>query len=485
MKMTLKKKTLKGVKWQGISLPFMQFVRFGVSIYLARILAPSDFGTVGLTLAITNFLIILNELGFSAAIVQRKILSDRHLSTAFLCNLCLGIFSALVLFNISLYLSNFFRNKDLSTILKVYSIVLIIGSFGTVQRSILTKKMQFKQLSVIEIISTIIFGCVAISLAIAGYGVWSIICGLVISNIISNLLYWIFSSWKPSIKFEIKSFQDLFSFGISILGTGLVNQLSNQLDVMIVGRLLGSSILGIYSLSYRLALFIPGQTNGILIKVLFPAFAEIQDNTEKFNKSYIQIIKQLSIVTMPMMFGLIIITPEFVKGILTDKWSETIPIIRLLAIYGLTTAIGGGLWGTVLKSKGHPDKQFYLTIVRIVALALFIGVGSYAGIIGVAVAVALYGWTFRFIYQHIVNRIIGISMVDYLKALYPGTICTIVMVLVLVLIKFVAYRVHTIPDIALIMSMIIFGACSYIIFMRLAYQPEFNYMSNLIKEGLR
>ena len=483
--MTLRQRAIKGMKWQGISQVFIYTTSFGVSLILARLLVPSDFGTVGLTVAITSFLIIINELGLSAAIVQRKNLSDKHLSTAFIINLCLGVFSILVMYVTSPYLSSFFQNSELSNILRVFSSVFVIGSLSSVQEAILIRNMQFKQLSMVNLIAALTHTSVAVSLAFGGYGVWSIIWGMVISRVVRTSLYWVLSSWKPIFTFDKKRFRELFSFGISILGTSLVGRLSQNLDVMIIGRLLGASSLGIYSFSFRIASMIPDQLNGILTKVLFPAYSEIQDNVEKIRESYLHITKQLSIVSMPLMSGLIILAPEFVRGVLTEKWLETIPVIRLLAIFGLMNAIGGGLWGTVLKAQGYPGKVFYLTIVRVFALGSFVIAGSYAGMVGVAAAVALYGLIFRFVYQHIVNRIIGISMIDYLKALHPGALCTIGMVLVLVLVKFVAYRVNIIPNLALMVSMIMLGTCVYIASLRLICQPEFDDMLSIIKGGLR
>lgn len=482
--MTLRQRTLKGVKWQGISQVFIQATELVIGIVLARLLVPRDFGIVGITIAITSLLIIVNELGLSAAIVQRKDLSDRHLSTAFITNICLGIFFTLVMYVISPYLSRFFRNADLFNILRVFSVVFIVDSFGSVQRSILTRNMRFKQLSMVDIIATILYASIAVGLALGGYGVWSIVLGMLASRVVRNSLYWVFSSWKPSLIFDKQSFRELFSFGVSVLGTGLVGQLSQKLDVMFIGRLLGASSLGVYSLSLRISQIVPGQLNTILTRVLFPAYSEIQDDVEKIKRSYLHVIKQLSIVSMPLMFGLIIVAPELVRGLLTDKWLEAIPIIRILAVFGLTNAIGGGLWGTVLKAQGHPDKVFYLTIVRVVALGLFVVAGSYGGMIGVAIAVTLYGLIFRFVYQHIVNRIIGLSMIDYLEALGPGTLCTIGTAIVLLPAKFIADRVNVITDLVLVVCIAVLGACLYIVSLRFIYRSEYDNMLSTIKDGL-
>ena len=385
------------------------------------------------------------------------------------------------IFLVSPYLSIFFRVPELSRILKVFSIVLIINSFGSVQRAILTKDMKFKKLSLINIISLALQISVSFTLAFSGFGVWSIIFGLVVFSLTQNILYWFLNTWRPTIKFDKQSFRDLFSFGAGILGTSLVGQLSSNIDVVIIGRMLGTSVLGLYNFSLRITSIISSQINAMTASVLFPAYSEIQKNTEKIKSSYILITKQVSIVSMPMMLGLIIVSPEFVKVVLSDKWLEAIPIIRLLAVNGLMNAIGGGLWGSVLKAQGYSGKVFFLTVIRVFALGIFVIIGSFNGVIGIAAAVAIYGIIFRFVYQHIVNRIINLSMMDYLKAIYPSSICTSGMVIILMLAKFLAYRTNIISLHFLLIGIIILGICVYFVLLRLIYRSELNNMLNIIK----
>lgn len=479
----LNKRIFSSIRWQAIFDIFTKLVTPITFIILARFLSPEDFGVLAIIWLVISISQLVMEMGLSAAIIQKKRIDDTHITTAFLVNLSFGLALIIIFYFISQYIADFFNMPQLSSLLKVVSVIFLIDAFGSVQQALLTRELLFKKISTVRIFATLMYSVFVITLALAGFGIWSIIYGQIISSAISSILFWVMSDWKPhAIIFQKEKFIDLFGFGSGVLFNKIVGQISN-VDTILIGKFLEAYSLGLYTISRQVGTMLPQMLVGIVSTVIFPAFSRIQDNKNAIGKMYLDAIKYLSILGVPVTVGLIFIAPEFVEFFLTEKWIGIIPIIQLLSLFSLANVIGGGLWGATLYSLGYSYKVLKLTLIRLIALTFFVSMGIYlGGLIEVIIGIVIYGFIFRFAYQHIINKWIEITMIDYLKVLIPSFCCAISMSFILIIYKL--YLSTMMINIVNLILMIIIGTISYSIFLKTLFPKEFKLLFDFFREPI-
>ena len=271
----LKEKTLTAFIWSTIERFSVQFIHLFLSIILARILSPSDFGTIGMLnifLALSQSII---DCGFSNALIQKKDRTQIDYSTTFYINIGLGIIIYALLFIASPYIATFYNQPILSTITKVVALNMIINSLIIVQRTKLIIELKFKVLAIVNTTSVIISGIIGLILAYKGYGVWALVFQTIISNLLSLLLTWYLSKWKPSLEYSKTSFNSLFKYGSKLLITSLYGPIFENLSTVIIGKYYTTNDLGYYTKAISLAQFPSMNTTSIVSRVSFPILSKI------------------------------------------------------------------------------------------------------------------------------------------------------------------------------------------------------------------
>jgi PST family polysaccharide transporter len=478
---SLKKDLFSSLRWQTIFNLVTKLIVPITYIILARYLEPEDFGLLAIVMLVNGLAQILMEMGLNAAIVQRKDLEEIHLSTAFLMNIISGIGLIIIIYYGASIIEFFLNMPGLSIYLQVFSIIFIINAFGSVQESILIRKLMFKKISLIKIISSILNSATTIILAVLGFRLWSIVIGTIVFSLSSSVLFWFTGEWKPStFKFEKDKFWELFSFGSGVFLNRVIGRISN-LDTIIIGKLLGDYSLGIYSYSYQISSTVPQTLVGTISSVLFPALSNVQENRQQVKYIYFKAIKYLSIVGVPATIGFIFVVPEFVTIFLTEKWNDSILIMQILALFFMTNVIGGGLWGSTLYALGKSYEALKLTIIRLLGLGIFVLVGIYLyGFLGAVIGLTTYGYVFRFLYQHIINKMMHATMLEYFKCLFPSIICVLFMSIVLII--YIVMFLSTMSIYFNFCFMITLGIISYSTFLKLIFQTEFNQLLEIIRE---
>lgn len=464
--------TAKGFKWIAILQFSQQILILIVNLILARILGPSVFGLVALVTVTTGLLLTIVDLGFNAAIIQKNEITEHQLSTAFFLNLIMGLLLCLLLASSSVSLARFFQKEAMGPMLQFFSLVLIIRAFISVQMAICDRNMDFKKITLISVFALIIGTICKLVLAVKGIGAWSIIYGEFLNQIVLVITLWSFSTWRPSLQLvNKKSFSELFAFGSNIMLSNFIGSLSGKIDVMMIGKLVSSSQLGIYSMALNISAVLPQQINAVVQRVMFPSFSRMQADNNMVGNTYCKLTKYLSIIGTPALVGMMMVAPEFVNLVLSPKWAHSIPVLQILCLYAITNVMGGVLWSQVLKAKGYANMVLRMTVIRLIALIAFVYVGSRWGLIGISVSLTAYGWIFRFVYQHIVNKIIDLKMGDYLLSLVPSIVCTLIMLSSLVLLRWIG-SVCLIPNIVLLTIMIITGVTIYYGSLRMFFQGD-------------
>jgi PST family polysaccharide transporter len=273
--MDLTTKTVQGVGWTGTSQFIRLLLQLGITAILARLLTPTDFGLLAMVVVFTNLVMIFRDFGLTAALIQRKGVTEEHLSSSFWINILTGLLLAFLLAALAPVIAYFYGEDRLTLIIIVLASTFFISSFGIVQTALFTKELNFKPLAVIEILAVAISGTIAVFMAFSGFGVWSLVWQQVISSFVIVISLWTLSSWRPKILFQWQRVKELLGFGLNLTGFSFVNYFNRNLDNLLIGKFLGSASLGFYNLAYQLLLFPLSNISSVIGRVMFKAVCVI------------------------------------------------------------------------------------------------------------------------------------------------------------------------------------------------------------------
>jgi len=459
--MTLEQKTIGGVKWSGIS----QFMRIGTqgitSVILARLLLPEDFGLLGMALVFTGLVAIFNDMGIGSAIVQKQDIDHRNLSSIFWFNLLIGALAMLILILAAPLIARFYGQNALTSIISVMSVSFLFTSLSMVQNSLFLKELRFKKLTLLELTSTISASLLGISLAFLGYGVWSLVWQNVSMTFIYAALVWITERWKPVLYFNWKDIKTIIGFSANLSGFSFLNYFSRNADYLLIGKFLGATALGYYTLAYTMMLFPLSNISSVLSKVMFPALSKIQHDNSKFKSFYLKSTKYIAFVSFPMMLGLFAIADEFVIIVFGAKWVPVIFLIKILSFVGLMQSIGTTV-GTIYLAKGKTDWMFRWSIFTSTITVGAIAFGLQWGINGVAVSYLISRFILVYPGFAIPFRLIDLRFTDFVLNFKEETATSLIMfVIVMAVVKIQRYYLFS-SEIILI-SGIVIGVVSYLV----------------------
>jgi len=454
--MNLKQKTIHGVMWSGISQAGKQISQFVITAILARLLSPKDFGLLGMATVFTGFAAIFGELGISSALIQKQDIDEAHLSSAFWLNIMVGVSLTTIFILMAPLIARFYNKPELRMILMIMSVNFILSSFTIIQQTVLTKEMNFKALTIRDIVGIILSGVVGISFAYKGYGVWSLVYQLLSFTFINSILLWKLSKWRPKFIFSKQSIVDIFHFSVNLTGFNIVNYFARNTDQLLIGKFLGAQALGFYSLAYRLMLYPLQNISAVIGKVMFPAFSKVQNNLEKVRNAYKKMVKAISLVTFPMMASLFIIVPEFVNAVFGPKWEPIIILVRIFCICGAVQSVGTTV-GNILLSQGRADLQFKMQIFSTPIVVASIIIGMKWGIVGVAIFYTFQSLIWVHISFYITNRIINLKYHEFYLKLINSYLIGFIILAILFFLKYLI----TLPVYYKIAALILIGTVVY------------------------
>jgi O-antigen/teichoic acid export membrane protein len=466
----LARATTRGVMWTGISQLSRQVFQLVVVVILARLLFPEDFGVIAIAVFFMG-LVGRVRLGFSFSIIQRKEISEGQLSTLFWAGIVAGVVMWGICAAASPLIAAFFGNDIVGPVLTVLSVGFIVSSFGTVPSGLINRNMEFKKLAVVEIGGGIATGGLSIWLAYTHFGVWSLVWGDLLGNLVMIALLWKLCNWRPRLHFSLGSLRELSGFGAAVVGNGMVNHLGTEMDKLLVGRLLSSAALGLYSQASRLSQFPRLNLAQVVLRVAFPAFSRVQDEDARLRRGYLRSVAYISLVTFPLLVGLGVVAPEFVRVVYGTKWVEMIVPLQVLCIAGVVSTIGTAV-GSVAFAKGRADLLLKLNLLKIPLILATLLIGSRYGVVGVSTAVSVFFVAYVLFTQVFINRLIKLGMVGWFRSLYPATLGSVGMVAVLLPLHWAAVTFLSIPDVILLVSLAIVGTAAYLLTLWIARIKE-------------
>jgi len=376
--------------WSAIEIVSRTGVQFVVTLVLARLLLPRDFGLVALLMIFTGIGAILVDSGFGTALFQRQRTTPDDETTVFAFSLAMAAILWALLILAAPLAADFFHVPQLSSLLRVASLVLLFGGLGAVPDALLTTRLNFRARTVAQLIGSTISGAAAIGLAIRGFGVWSLVWQLVIASALRTGCLWVFCKWRPRGRVNAASFRGLGSFGSFMLLSSLLNAVYVQVQPLLIGRMFDIRSLGFYTLAQNSQQAPLSLMGGVLTRVGLPVFSALADQPARLIEALRPILRLSMFVFVPCMVGLAVLAKPLILLIYGTRWLPAAPILSVLAI-------AGTLWPLhvlnleAIKAQGRSDLFFRLAVIKITLSTGLVVLGSPWGPIGIAWATVIAG----------------------------------------------------------------------------------------------
>ena len=415
----LKQKAATGLAWSALQKYSMMFINFVSDIILARLLSPDDFGCIGM-LAI--FMVLAETFingGFGAALIQKKDPTQVDYSTVFFWNMGMSVILYAILFFGAPTVASFYKIPQLCSILRVQGLILFVYAFNEVQQNQLKKKLDFKTLAIVNVIACLVALTATIIMAYQGFGVWSLVARNLISAALVSLIFWFFVKWRPVWTFSWQSFKELFGFGFYMFLTRLVNNISGQIQGLLIGRFYNASTMGYYSKAKATEHVASRSLSDVLAQVTYPLYAKIHDDKISMQNMIKRLTMTVSYMTFPMMFILMLLAKPIFVLLYTEKWLESVPYFQILCFSGLFECLQSINFLSI-PAIGRSKTSFMWTMIkRVVGILLMVGGLALFGIKGLLVGMVCNSVFSYAVNIGLVSRYIGYKWYWQLKDLFP------------------------------------------------------------------
>jgi len=355
---------------------------------LARLLAPADYGLIGMVMVVVGFAAMFKDAGLSMATVQKERITHEQISTLFWINLCLSVVLVLCVLTVAPLVSLFYGKPELTPVTAALSASFLISGLTIQHQALFQRHMRFGMLASIQIASQVITLIVTISLAVLGWRYWALVGGSLASVLVASLLTFLFCPWIPGRMQKSTGVRDMLKFGGHLTGFDFVNYFSRNADNILIGKFIGTDALGLYSRAYSLFMMPISQIRGPLVSVAFPVLSSLRTQPERYARYYRRLLETISFLTMPMAVYCAIEAEFLIRLLLGSAWLGVVPVFRILAIVGMVQA-SETTRGVVLMSCGLSKRYFYWGLFNAILCIISFIAGLPFGIEGVATAYAI------------------------------------------------------------------------------------------------
>ena len=416
--------TAKGVAWAAVDKFGIVLLQFVINLVLARLLIPDDFGCVGMIMIFVAVSQTLIDGGFASALIQKVNASQTDYSTTFYWNILFSCLLYLGIFLAAPWVAEFFRIEALEGLLRVLGVVVIINALTLVQRTILRKAINFRVIAIVDILSCSASAAVAIYMAYRGCGAWSIV-GMQLSNaLLSTILFWSMSKWRPILTFSVASFKSLFAYGGYLLIASIMQDVCTHIQGVVIGRNFSASQTGLYAQAKKMDEVASMTLPALLCQVFFPLYSELQDDKEKLRSMLSGNMRMISFIIFPIMMLLIIIANPVFVLLYGDKWVDAVPYFQVLCIGGFFSALYNFNYYAVA-AVGRSKALFYWGCYKWGALLLLLLVGAQISMMGVLVAMVLSCANIYVTNALLAQKYIGYRLSAQIRDVLPVLMCTL------------------------------------------------------------
>ena len=476
-KMEITKKTIVfNFFWKFAESCGAQVISFVVSIILARILLPDDYGVVAICMIFMNLLMPLVDSGFGVALIQKKVVDDVDFSSVFWINIVFSLCMYIVIWILAPYIAHFYDIEILEKLIRVMGINVIVMGVRNIQQAYASRCMVFKKFFWATFIGALLSAVVGIAMAYLGYGVWAIVAQGIVNNIVGTIVLWYTVAWKPRLLFSFQRVKKLFGYGSKILISGIVDSFYNQLSQILIGKVYTTSDLAFYNRGNSLPSLLVNNINNSLNSVLLPAMSNYQDDREKMRNMTRRALKVSSYVMAPLMMGMAFASDNIIEVLLTHKWMECVPYLCIFCINYMFWPIHTVNLNAI-KSMGRSDIFLKLELVKkLVGFSVLIFTFK-IGVLAMAIGILVTGIVSQIVNAWPNKKLLNYGYVDQLKDVFPSFTMAFFMGIIIYLLNYLYL------DVFVTLCLQIFvGLVSYI-FMSYIFEVDvFEYCFLLVKD---
>ena len=419
--MSLREKTISGAKWSAMSTVAIIALGLIQMTLLARLMDGHQFGLLTLSLVIIALADTLSDFGIANSIIQRKNITNVELTTLYWLNVGLGWVVCGGVFLLSDTLATLLRNPDLAPLIKALSLAFIVIPHGQQYRALMQKELAFNKIGTIETVSVFTGFCVTTIGAWYWPNAMMAIIGYLVNTLVRTALFGFMGRkiYRPGLCFSLRAVVPNLKFGAWLTADSLINYLNTNLSTLVLARILGAAAAGGFNLAWNLAVVPPSKLNPIITRVLFPAFAKMQDDTARLRVNFYKLISLVGIINFPALLGLLVVSDKVVPLLFGAKWSGVIPVLQLLCVVGLLRAIGNPV-GSLLMATSRVDLSFKFNVFKtFLFIPFIIAGGMWNGVIGVTLGfLAVQVINTVLTYFVLLKPVLGPSYRDYLYSLW-------------------------------------------------------------------
>lgn len=415
----LKARAISGTLWSFVERFAVQFAQFLITIVMARLLTPADYGLIGMLSIFISLSQIFIDGGFSSALIQSRDKEEKDYSTVFYINIAVSVLLYLILFFTAPLISSFYRQPTLTIIVRVYAINLIINSVPGVIRTILTIKLDFKTQSKISLSAALLSGCGGIICAAAGLGVWALVVQSITLALFNTIFSFLWVKWRPMLEFSTESFRKLFSFGSKLLVAQIISSVYNNIYNLVIGRKFSSTQLGYYTRADSFTAIATSNISGVLTRVSFPLLSEFQEDNAMLLKVYSKYISISAFIMFPVSMLLCGIARPLILFLLTDKWAGCILVLQILCVATLWQGIVS-INLNLLNVKGRSDLVLKLEMLKKGVAFAILGISVlFNDFIIVCLGLVVYSVVAFYMNTIYTKRLLDYGFIRQMKTIWP------------------------------------------------------------------
>lgn len=471
----LKGKVFSGLIWSFGERIAAQGVSFVLSIILARLVAPSEYGTISMVLVFINIANVFVSTGLGESLIQKKEANDVDFSSMFYVTLVVSWLIYGVLFLFAPLIGKLYNMPQIVLVLRVLSLMIPLSAVTTIQQAYVSRHMMFKKFFYSTLVGTIISGVIGIFMAYCGVGVWALVAQYLINSILNTVVLFFIVPWRPKLLFSVQSAKELFSFGWKLVMANLINSIYNELRSLIIGAKYTSADLAFYNKGNHFPSLAIVNIDAAIGKVVFPAMVKATDTPGRLKQISRRSMKMSAYLVFPIVAGIGVVAEPLIRLLLTDKWLDSVSYLQWGCLFYACQPVQTTNW-QIIKARGRSDLCFKLEVVKKIIGVTMIIFSMNFGVKAIAISSALFG-VLSMIINIIPNKkLIDYSMREQINDLWPSIWMTALMVSVIVLLNQLQLE-----DVIQLALDIIVGVIIYVGLSILTKNGSFTYLLDTLK----
>lgn len=471
---SLKQNTSKGVLWTFIDVVARYGISFIVSIVLARLLSPKEYGLIGILAIFINLFNVIVDGGFTNAIIRKQNASHTDYCTVLYINIIVSLLLCVILFLLASPIAFFFKQPELVSLTKAISSVVIINAFAVVPKAKLTKEINFKNQTQVAVFAAISSGIIGVVLAYLHYGVWALVWQQISCQTINAIGLWITVRWLPTADFSFQSFKELWNFGWKILASGILGSIWSETFQVVIGKCYSANTLGVYTRASQFSSLCSNNISSIVQKVSFPVLSKIQDDTIRLKQIYRRMIKVSMLVTYVLLFGMAACAKSMIYVLIGEQWLECVPMLQILCL-SMSFIPLHGINTIAIQVVGRSDITLKLIIYKCIVNTIPLVIGIYSSIYWMLVSSIFTNLICYFLNVLYSRTLIHYGFVEQIKDIMPSFVIACVVFGITYSISFINMNMYT-----MLTLQVLVGAISFLLICKAANLKEFSMLLDFI-----